>query len=61
MNKIFSPTLFANKVNIVTGGGTGIGFGVARGELLKVAFFSRLQNFSGLGRYMNMCTLHVLR
>ena len=33
MNKIFSPTLFANKVNIVTGGGTGIGFGVARGML----------------------------
>ena len=30
MNKIFSPSLFANRVNIVTGGGTGIGFGVAR-------------------------------
>ena len=24
---------FANKVNIVTGGGTGIGFGVARGMI----------------------------
>ena len=30
MNRIFSPSLFAGKVNIVTGGGTGIGFGVAR-------------------------------
>ena len=30
MNKIFSPSLFAGKVNIVTGGGTGIGYGVAK-------------------------------
>ena len=30
MNKIFSSTLFAGKVNIVTGGGSGIGFGVAQ-------------------------------
>ena len=32
MNKIFAPTLFKGKVNIVTGGGTGIGFGVAKGR-----------------------------
>ena len=31
MNKIFSPLLFAGKVNIVTGGGTGIGYHVAKG------------------------------
>lgn len=46
MNKIFSQTLFKNKVNIVTGGGTGIGFGVAKGlvELgSKVVIASRKQ------------------
>ena len=31
MNRIYSQTLFKNKVNVVTGGGTGIGFGVAKG------------------------------
>ena len=35
MNKIFAPTLFKGKVNIVTGGGTGIGFGVAKGHGLE--------------------------
>ena len=31
MNRIYSQTLFKNKVNVVTGGGTGIGYGVAKG------------------------------
>merc|ERR1712227_1052355 len=46
MNKIFAPTLFKGKVNIVTGGGTGIGFGVAKGLVQlgsKVVIASRKQ------------------
>ena len=31
MQRIFAPGLFANKVAMVTGGGTGIGFGTAAG------------------------------
>lgn len=31
MQRLFAKGLFQNKVNIVTGGGTGIGFGVAAG------------------------------
>ena len=31
MQKLFARGLFKNKVNLVTGGGTGIGFGTAAG------------------------------
>ena len=31
MQRLFAPGLFKNKVNLVTGGGTGIGFGTAAG------------------------------
>ena len=34
MNKLFAKGLFQNKVHIVTGGGTGIGFGTAAGTYL---------------------------
>ena len=33
MQRIFAPGLMKNKVNLVTGGGTGIGFGTAVGLL----------------------------
>ena len=33
MHKLFARGLFKNKVNLITGGGTGIGFGTAAGLL----------------------------
>ena len=39
MNKIFARALFKDKVNIVTGGGTGIGFGTAAGKIFGKNIF----------------------
>ena len=34
--RLFRPGLFTNKVNIVTGGGSGIGFGIAQDRFYVV-------------------------
>ena len=57
MQRIFAPGLFANKVAMVTGGGTGIGFGTAAGLAqlgAKVVIASRSIDKSSFNRnYFN--------